>query len=275
MHVARTGQFRRKSDSKTVQRYRCNRCRKHFSNATFRDEYWQKKRHLNFQIFRDLVSGVSQRRVARNFHIARRTVDRKFEFIGRKCLREFLRANERLPRASTVVFDEMETFEHTKCKPLSIPLAVEGHSRRILGFDVATMPSKGKLAKIAVKKYGPRKDLRSQSRLRMFASLKNLVEEGAHFQSDQNHFYPKDLRVSFPKATHEAFKGQRGSIVGQGELKTVRWDPLFSLNHTCAMFRANLNRLFRKTWCTTKKPERLLLHLAMYAYFHNKYLIDH
>jgi transposase-like protein len=275
MSISRSGQFHRKSDSKRVQRYRCRRCLKNFSNATFREEYWQKKRHLNFQLFRDLVSGVSQRRAAKNFHLSRRTVERKFEFVGRQCLRRFLEENQKLPMASLVVFDDMETFEHTKCKPLSIALAVENPSRRILGFEVSQMAAKGKLSKIALKKYGPRRDLRSQGRLRLFQSLKNLVESNATFKSDQNPFYPKALRLAFPKATHKAFKGQRGSIVGQGELKKIRWDPLFSLNHTCAMFRANINRLFRKTWCTTKKPEKLLLHLAMYAYFHNKWLIDH
>ena len=57
-------------------------------------------------------------------------------------------------------------------------------------------------------------------------------------------------------------------------LKKIRFDPLFSLNHTCAMLRANLNRLFRRTWCTTKKPERLALHIAMYVVFHNETLLN-
>jgi hypothetical protein len=29
------------------------------------------------------------------------------------------------------------------------------------------------------------------------------------------------------------------------------------------MLRANLNRLFRRTWCTTKKPEGLIDHLSI------------
>ena len=54
--------------------------------------------------------------------------------------------------------------------------------------------------------------------------------------------------------------------------KKVKFDPLFSLNHTFAMLRANVNRLFRKTWCTTKKPQRLADHLALYALYHNEVL---
>jgi hypothetical protein len=39
------------------------------------------------------------------------------------------------------------------------------------------------------------------------------------------------------------------------------------------MLRANINRLFRRTWCTTKKPERLEQHLAVYMDFHNRVLV--
>jgi hypothetical protein len=62
-------------------------------------------------------------------------------------------------------------------------------------------------------------------------------------------------------------------VVGQGELKKVGRDPLFSLNHTCAMLRANLNRLFRRTWCTTKRIDRLEAHLWIYVRFHNEVLL--
>jgi hypothetical protein len=77
----------------------------------------------------------------------------------------------------------------------------------------------------------------------------------------------------FPGAEHARHLGGRGCITGQGELKKLRFDPLFSLNHTCAMLRANINRLFRRTWCTTKKKERLEQHLWVYMDFHNRVLL--
>ena len=134
------------------------------------------------------------------------------------------------------------------------------------------MPAKGHLARLAYKKYGYRKDERAQGRARLFEKLQPLVLPHATIKSDQNPHYGPDVRKYFPLAIHEAHKGQRGSVVGQGELKKVRFDPLFSLNHSCAMFRANVNRLFRKTWCTTKSPEKLRLHLAIYANYHNFWL---
>jgi hypothetical protein len=176
------------------------------------------------------------------------------------------------PKCEVVEFDDQETSEHTKCKPLSITLAVESKSRRILAFEISQFHAKGHLAKIALKKYGRRRDTRAPARKRLFESLRPLVNERATFKSDQNPHYGPDVKKYFPKVTHEAFKGQRGSIVGQGELKKIRFDPLFSLNHTCAMTRANMNRLFRRTWCTTKHPQGLKHHFAIYAVYHNEML---
>jgi hypothetical protein len=39
------------------------------------------------------------------------------------------------------------------------------------------------------------------------------------------------------------------------------------------MFRANMNRFFRRTWCTTKTLKGLESHLALYVLFHNTVLV--
>lgn len=61
--------------------------------------------------------------------------------------------------------------------------------------------------------------------------------------------------------------------MGQGELKAGGFDPLFSLNHTCAMYRDNLTRMSRRTWCTTKGPDRLQSLVNLYVCAHN-FMID-
>src|ERR1700690_3259550 len=97
----------------------------------------------------------------------------------------------------------------------------------------------------------------------LFAELKPILHPEVRITTDENPRYPGWLAPHFPKADHRKHKGRRGCAVGQGELKKNGRDPLFDLDHTCAMIRANINRLFRRTWCTTKKPERLAAHLAL------------
>lgn len=269
----KAGFFKRKSDSRKIQRYRCFRCRRHFSGATLHPAFGQKKRQMNDRLRKLLCSGVSLRRSARLLHVSRTTISRKLIYLGTQARNDLELQNLEHPPCEIVEFDDQETFEHTKCKPLSITLAVASKTRRILGFEVAKMPAKGPLAKIAIKKYGRRKDERSRAREKLFSTLKPLVLPTGNFKSDENPHYPQDVKKHFPHGVHQTFKGQRGAITGQGELKKVRFDPLFSLNHTCAMTRANINRLFRKTWCTTKLPERLADHFAIYAVYHNSQLI--
>lgn len=267
------GTFFRKSDQTRQLRFRCKPCRKHFSLATFSPCYRQKKRHLNQRLYEELVSGVSQRRAAFLLKLNRKTVTRKFIFLGLSSYFFFLRDREKHQPAAEVEFDDLETFEHSKLKPLSVIAVIETGSRRILGFRVAKMPAKGLLVKRSLKKYGPRRDERKMKRQSLFSELQPFIAPGAVVKSDESPHYPSDVKHFFPSCRHKYYKGRRGCVVGQGELKGGGFDPLFSLNHSYAMFRANVNRIFRRTWNTTKKPERLALHLAMYALYHNLYLI--
>jgi transposase-like protein len=272
LNFVRFGHFFRKSDCQVIQRFRCRTCQKSFSQATFNKCYLQNKRHKNGPIRRLFSSGVSLRRSALLLGVNRTTVARKLKFLGNQARLNLRSFNAQCAKAEVIEFDDLETFEHTKCKPLSITLAVESKTRRILGFSVSQMPAKGHLAKMARRKYGFRKDYRTQGRRALFLKLRPLIKKCCVIKSDSNPHYVNDVREFFPNSSHVTYFGQRGAVSGQGELKKIRFDPLFSLNHTCAMFRANVNRLFRKTWCTTKRPDRLSDHLAIYANFHNQNL---
>jgi len=218
-----------------------------------------------------LCGGNSLRETARILNINRKTVVRKLLYWA-KMAEDYL--NQISLQAREVEFDDLETFEHTKCKPLSVPLVVEYKTRRILGLDVAKMPCKGKLAAISRKKYGPRPDERPLARARLFERLQPHIHPEAIIRSDSNPHYPADVKKYFPKATHQTVKGRKGASTAQGELKKIGNDPIFSLNHTCAMLRAKVSRLFRKTWNCTKRPDRLQAHLSVYAYSHNLRLLE-
>ena len=278
--IIRKGSFWRKSESRLIRRFYCKPCRRWFSNASYSPCYYQKRRSLNPSIRDLLCSGVSIRRTALLVGANRKTVARRLCFLANL---ERMREKESLRKTLSqvgrqvdeIVFDEMETSIHTKLKPLSIALAVSPQ-RVILGFETSVMPASGKNAKISQKKYGRRPDRRNQGMRTLFQRMKIFLnQEGiqpARLLSDECPRYPRHVRRDFPKATHLTFPGKRGCVVGQGELKKIGFDPLFALNHTAAMFRANMNRLFRRTWCTTKRIERLNDHLMLYMAYHNKML---
>ena len=269
LFVKKKGSFYRLSDRKKVLRFQCLICNAHFSSATSSKNKFQKKRQLNHPISRLLVAGVSQRECARIFKINHKTVVRKFILMGHRAKHKYMKLNKKYKKSSHIQFDDMEAYIHTKCKPVSITLVVEEKTRRILNYQVSQMPAKGLIASIAMKKYGPRKDERPQARVRLFEAIIQIVKQKCQIKSDLNPHYPKDVRRYFPEAKYDQYKGRRGSIVGQGELKKIGFDPIFSLNHTCARLREGVNRLKRRTWSTSKKIERLDLHLALMALHHN------
>ncbi|MCO5142243.1 MAG: hypothetical protein M9962_04035 [Oligoflexia bacterium] len=273
LNFQKRGFFYRTSDSKKVQKYVCNDCRNYFSAASFQICYRQKKRQKNELLRKLLASGNSLRRASLILNIHRTTTVRKFLFLSLKSEFSFRSNNLKIDKASIIQFDDLETFESTKYKPLSVTLAVEHKTRRILGVEVSQMAAHGLIAKKARLRYGQRKDERREGRIRLFKKLKSLITENALIYSDSNPYYKSDVSSYFPKAAHLQYKGRKAASSGLGELKKGYHDPLFSLNHTCAMLRANINRLFRKTWCTTKKPENLYAHLMIYADFHNQTLI--
>ena len=264
------GVFKRRSDHRFVPRFRCTGCRRSFSAATTDPFYRSQTRQFNQRVYAALCSTNSQRRTARTLKISRGTVVRKLKIFGPLCEARMDFENLREPLLAHCQFDDLETHEHTKMKPLSVTLAVSS-DRCILGLAVSRMPARGLLAEKSRAKYGTIQDERDQGRAFLFGKLQPLLSPKATLRSDQNPHYPPDVKAYFPFATHETSKGRKARNNGQGELKKGGFDPLFALNHTCAMLRANVNRLIRKTWCTTKRPERLYLHLSMYADYQNQW----
>ena len=278
LRIIKAGFFYRSSDRCKVQRYRCKDCRAEYSDATLCPEYKQKKRHLNHNVQMHLASGASQNRLALLLQTNRKTIARKLTFLGSLCKTQAAAHLASQPQAEFVQFDELETFEHTQCKPLSVALAVDAHTRRILGFEVSTMPASGKLAHVSRQKYGPRKDGRKAGLQQMFGKISPFCAPKLSLLSDKRSRYTPVVKATLGaeegrQVDYSQVKGALGSNTGQGELKKVKYDPLFSINHTFAMLRANINRLFRRTWNTTKKISCLENHLHLYAYFHNAVLL--
>ncbi len=203
--------------------------------------------------------------------VNRKTVARKLEWLGADCRRAMKRSRNALPCGSVraVQFDDVETSEHSKLKPLSISVIVQAQTQAILGFEVAQKPCSGLNGKKSLIKYGPRPDERPAAWKRLFTELAPILAADVRITMDSNPFYPGAVRAVIPGAELNIVLGRPAVTAGQGEMKQGGYDPLFWVNHGAAMLRANVNRLVRRTWCTTKRADRLADHLAIYAHFHN------
>ncbi len=146
-NFCRDGFFRRKDDSKMIQRYRCKTCGERFSAATFSEAFRQKRRRINGSLLKLLSSNVSQRRAAIFLGVNRKTIERRVPFLGKRCRR----MNDRFLRkiagnVHNIQIDDLITKENSKLKPLTVSIAVDEHRRSILGLEVSQIPAFGVLA---------------------------------------------------------------------------------------------------------------------------------
>lgn len=269
------GSYFRKNDSRQVQRYCCKSCGKKFSKSTFELEYGHKKRRINPIVFKLLASGNSQRRIAIILGVNKNTIERKFLYCAQKAklMHESFLQNCKQSPIEHIQIDDQITSEHTKLKPLTISVAVDSNTRKILGAVVSQIPAFGHLAHISRKKYGKRANHHKKGLEELFKTLQPIVTANGIISSDEHNLYPSFIHTYLPGAIHQTHKSVRACVSGQGELKKTNFDPLFCINHTLAMFRDNIKRLARKTWCNTKKAQMLQKHLYIYMAFHNSVLI--
>jgi hypothetical protein len=217
------------------------------------------------------------RRSAKFLGIHRETVRKKSRYLGKKCRLQQQRLLQQLKtnKVQRLELDDLITKENSKLKPAAVSVAVDGKRRLILAVEVSQIPAFGHLAKRAREKYGHRKCHHRIGLHNLFEQIKDVVEVDAEIRSDEHRSYPEFVEKYFPNSKHLRFKSERSCIAGQGELKKTRFDPIFSINHTCASLRANVNRLIRKTWCTTKRLDCLKDHLDIYvSYFNSAILLE-
>ena len=269
----RFGTFVRPSNGKKVQRYRCSSCGRTVSDAQFSIYYRKQLRTINGQIFKLAASSTSIRRMAEILGVHRETISQRIDILGRQCKKKNRRLVEQYADVCAIQMDELHTFEHTKLKPLSVPVAVCKKTRLILEFGVGKMPATGKLAKKAREKYKDRPNTRKATLQAVFKRLSRTLPPAVHIDTDECTDYRRVIRRHFPRATLRQTKGLRPCVVGQGELKASSWDPLFSINHTLACLRDNIKCLARRTWCTIKRPDRLDSLLAIASQFHNEKIL--
>lgn len=270
--VRKNGYFIRRCESRPIARFICKKCRKSFSHATGTLEFRQRKRRINSKLKGLLASSVSLRRCAFLLGVSRTTVDRKFLYLAKKAnlsQKKFLESIS--GTVAHLQFDDLITSEHTKLKPVTVSLAVDKKRRFILGTEVGKIPAFGHLSELSKSKYGHRENQHQQTLERLFQNIVPTLSKDVTIESDEHRLYRPITKSYLPKVqNHLQYKGGRGCIVGQGELKRLGRDPLFTLNHSCAILRANMNRLVRKTWCTSKKLDRIKMHLDIFIDFYNQ-----
>jgi transposase-like protein len=260
----RKGFFRIAHNQQKVRRFQCKACKRTFSSRTFNITYRQHFPQLNEMIYRLHCEGCSIRAIARVLKIHRMTVSQKLLWLF-----ENLKDFQTIPESKILYFDEMESFEHSKAKPLTIPIFVN-EKYEILAIRVGEMPAKGHLAKISIKKYGPRRNESPILLDQCFQEIKKRLPHISTIFSDKKSNYPALARKFYPYSQHHQYSRKDEEKEPLHELIQKRqFQPLFTLNQRCAKIRSDIKRMVRRTWCTTKLAANLEKFLQIYAIYNN------
>lgn len=266
------GYFRTAHNRQHVPRYQCKTCKKLFSTRTMSSTYKQKKPEINQKIYKWYCSATTQRRMARVLGINRKTVIRKFLFMARQARKEHeKRVHEGQIKTTFVQFDEMETFEHTRLKPLSIAIAVRAKTGEIIEAQVSSKTAHGYLAKLAQQKYGFRQDTREAAREDVFKMINRCGQKDITVMTDKAGHYPYEILKFVPGAKIEQVKSTQRRDRSTDSDRRNKDPRMFMINSVQARIRHDLSRMARRVWVTTKRPEFLQAHLDLYIAFNNKY----
>jgi len=266
----RAGRYFPRCRAHPVQRFRCRCCRRTFSRQTFRADYRQKKPHINAAFLRLMVSCVGLRQAALVLQVARRTIERRFAWLGRHA--SDYHANQLA--AATLIgpfqIDELESFEANRYQPLTVPVLIDRSSLFIVATEVGALRRKGAMTaeqrrrRAAHERVHGRRPSESPRALRgVLARLRQVVDPliPVVLDSDRKPLYGQLGRDLFPGR----FVWRRHDAAARRD----RANPLFPINHTNARLRHFLSRLRRRTWCVSKRGEGLRTHLSIATLWSN------
>lgn len=113
----------------------------------------------------------------------------------------------------------MQSSIHTKCKPVSLPIAVCAETRMILAVGVASMPAQHPLKQIALRKYGPRDDDRPAAIDAVLQRIRPMLAPRAMITTDKAPRYPGPIARILPGINHVQHADRKARAHGNGELK--------------------------------------------------------
>ncbi len=276
-HPSRDGSFRRPSDGRRFQRFRCPLCHRRFSTRTFSPDYWLKRRGLLLSISQLSSEGPGLRQIARILGISHATVMRHIARAGRHCFLIHREMIAHRPIPEPLVIDGFESFEFSQFFPFHFNLAVAARSWLILHFTDSPLRRKGTMT--------PEQKLRRQHlEARLGRPDPKAVENGVFdllLPLWKDRAYPTTSHPLLHSDDHPAYRRALGRLAKmpgfpevrhQITLSTVRRtsrNPLFPVNLTDLLLRHAQANHRRETIAFSKRRQAAIERLAVFTVWRN------
>ena len=258
-NISKNGYY--KAKGKKIQRLVCNACKKTFTTRTGTKFYRKRKQQYASNIVSMYCEGMSLRAITRVLKLNYKTVYKYFLEAARRAETAHKKTLYKGEIKTTYVqFDELETIEHTKRKPLGIELAIRPKTLQIISAHVSRIPIRALSVSRRVKEEYNTRITRKEKMMEMMIDVEKTINPNGILGSDSSGANINITKTMLPDIKHEIYS------IGD-------YNSMWRLNHICAKLRNNVSRLRRKTWATTKRLDRLQAHLYLFIAYQNGYNI--
>jgi hypothetical protein len=217
-----------------------------------------------------MVACVGLRQAAQVLQVARRTIERRFLWLGRHAAEWHANRLADASLAGPFQLDELESFESNRYQPLTVPVLIDRKSLFIVATEVGALRRKGRLTALQrrrradhERRHGRRPSQSTTAVRAVLVRLSKMVEPRREVVLDSDH------KPLYGKLGHAVFPGRFRWRQHSATARRDRANPLFPINHTNARLRHFLARLRRRTWCVTKRRDGLRAHLAIVTLWSN------
>ena len=256
-----------------VQRYRCRRCGRTFSDQTFLLNYWLKK-HTDFAALgREMNSSSSSNFVARHHDLSADSMRIRHDRLARNAL--FLQSllTDRLAIDEPLVADGLESFIDSQYFPINLNVLVGMRSQFVYYFTESHSRRKGKTTEEQKRRSAELyegKSFRCSRISAMFAML--LAFLIGRCKEPTVTLHTDELGVYRGLIKGWNAEGQRPQIEHHTTPSTeprTRSNNLFAVNYLDRLIRKDVPNHRRETICQARNDRNLLSRFTYYVVTHN------
>ena len=264
----RIGTYTRTKPPYTVQRYRCNHCKRTFSSQTFSTSYWLQRPELLDIIHRHAVAGGANRQLARALRCNPSTVDNHLARLGRHCLLFHRHMTHGMSPPGDIAFDGLVTFEVSQYFPFEIVAAVDRNTSFVNHFAEAERRRSGKMTgaqrkiRERLESVVGRADRKAVARA-VFEVLSVTLQGAikATVWSDEHKLYPHVIaRLKNVNVEHRTINSQKPRNAQ---------NPLFEVNCLDMLLRHCLKDHTRETIAFSKRRQHSIYRVAIMLVWRN------
>ena len=264
----RAGFHARQHAPRRVQRYRCQHCRRHFSDQTFRTSYWLKRPDLLADVFAGLVGCAAFRQLARARQVSPSTIATHAARLGRHCLLFHQRHRPRGAVREPQVLDSFQSFEYSQYSPTLFHLAGGRHSHFFHGFTDSERRRSGsmrptqKRRRAALEAAHGRPDPRSVEReVRALLGIVYAEPQSLRLHTDEHVDYRRAI------ATSRHLRVEHRTISSRAA--RTRHNPLFAVNLLDLLIRHSSANHKRETIAFSKRRQSAAERLWVFLVWRN------